>query len=372
MFPNGGWSQQSFSSHSPGGYTGSAFNISGWKTQLYGETFPREEMSDWLDNGIRHVRRLPNRHVLETGCGTGWYCIGWRLLPIPIALRIFLKPPLICSTIRSSRIKTYSMSRWTSKRRIIPCCISPTMIWLFSTRYSVFSNHAYLEKVLRLIGDTIAENGQAFIGDIRSESLLKAFHTSVELSRMPGDTSESLLKAAVDRGIFMDYELCVNPAFFMNLRAVHPRMTGVEILYKQSRYDNEMRRYRYDVVIYFDHIPDSWPCDRELVWGSKAPLNWRKWYLLRCITASGFPCSQTRTFCLNYININSFCMTPTRTGSFTISSAAAAACAAAGGLSKEQWRKMANTIGIIWNACGLPRYGFVLRSCFIRSCKVPN
>ncbi len=129
------------------------------------------------------------------------------------------------------------------------------MIWLFSTRYSIFPNHAYLEKVLRLIGDTIAENGQAFIGDIRSEPLLKAFHTSVELSRMPGDTSESLLKAAVDRGIFMDYELCVNPAFFMNLRAVHPRMTGVEILYKQSRYDNEMRRYRYDVVIYFDHIP---------------------------------------------------------------------------------------------------------------------
>ncbi len=47
------------------------FNISGWKKQLYGETFPREEMSDWLDNGIRHVRRLPNRMFLEIGCGTG-------------------------------------------------------------------------------------------------------------------------------------------------------------------------------------------------------------------------------------------------------------------------------------------------------------
>lgn len=70
-----------------------------------------------------------------------------------------------------------------------------------------FPNHAYLEKVLRLIGDTIAENGHALIGDIRSEPLLKAFHTSVELSRMPGDTSAPLLKAAVDRGIFMDYEL---------------------------------------------------------------------------------------------------------------------------------------------------------------------
>ncbi|MBC8544813.1 non-ribosomal peptide synthetase [Bianquea renquensis] len=365
---------KTYSSHESEDTQDQLFNISGWKSSYTGEAFSREEMSDWLDNGIRHVRRLPNRHVLEIGCGTG--LVLYRLAPSTDSYRA----SDISETAVAMLNDTISQDQNLQHVKVdVQAADNPLLyqslydMVILNSVIQYFPNHAYLEKVLRLIGDTIAENGHALIGDIRSEPLLKAFHTSVELSRMPGDTSAPLLKAAVDRGIFMDYELCVNPAFFMNLRDVHPRMAGVEILYKQSRYDNEMRRYRYDVVIYFDHIPDSWPCDKKLVWGQQSPAELEKMVssqMYNSIRLSHVPNTDVSPELYQYQQL---LYDSDEKRIVCDIHAAAARMRQQEAWSKEQWRKMAEHYGYhmecLWSGPDMDSYYDLV---FIRSCEIPN
>ncbi|XXX81466.1 amino acid adenylation domain-containing protein [Sorangium sp. So ce134] len=50
-------------------------------------------------------------------------------------------------------------------------------------------------------------------------------------------------------------ELCVSPAWFEALRAELPRVREVRVCLKHSPHDNEMTRYRYDVVLFCDDAP---------------------------------------------------------------------------------------------------------------------
>ncbi|WP_437759619.1 amino acid adenylation domain-containing protein [Sorangium sp. So ce1389] len=50
-------------------------------------------------------------------------------------------------------------------------------------------------------------------------------------------------------------ELCVSPAWFDALRAELPRVREVRVCLKHSPHDNEMTRYRYDVVLFCDEAP---------------------------------------------------------------------------------------------------------------------
>lgn len=350
------------------------FNISGWKSSYTGETFPREEMSDWLDNGIRHVQQLPNRHLLEIGCGTG--LVLYRLAPSVDSYRASdiseTAIDMLSHTIlRDQNLQHVKVEVQTADNPLL--YQTPYDMVILNSVIQYFPDHAYLEKVLRLIGDTIVENGHALIGDIRSEPLLKAFHTSVELSRMPGDTAAPLLKAAVDRGMLLDYELCVNPEFFMNIRAVHPRMAGVEILYKQSRYDNEMRRYRYDVVLYFDRIPDSRPCDKDLAWGLQSPAELEEMVSAQTydsIRLSHVPNMDVSPEIYQYQQL---LYAPDENRIVRDIHAAAARMRQQEAWSKEQWKEMAERYGYhmecLWSGPGMDSYYDLV---FIRSCEMPN
>jgi microcystin synthetase protein McyA len=350
------------------------FNISGWKSSYTGETFPREEMSDWLDNGIRHVQRLPNRHVLEIGCGTG--LVLHRLAPSVDSYRASdisetAVDMLNHSILRDQNLRHVKVEVQTADNPLL--YQSPYDMVILNSVIQYFPDHVYLEKVLRLIGDTIEENGHAFIGDIRSEPLLKAFHTSVELSRMPDDTAAPLLRAAVDRGVLLDYELCVNPEFFMNIRSVHPRIAGVEILYKQSRYDNEMRRYRYDVVLYYDCVPVSRPCDKELTWGPQSPAELEEiisTQMYGSIRISQVPNTDVSP---EFSQYEQLLYAPNENRMVSDIRAAAARMRQQEAWSKEKWKELAQRYGYhmecLWSGSGMDSYYDLV---YIRSCELPN
>lgn len=91
--------------------------------------------------------------------------------------------------------------------------------------------------------------GRLFIGDVRHKGLLNALHASVQLYRADGDMSISELRRRVETAAARDKELAVDPEFFVELAARHPRLTRAHIMPKLAPYDNELNRFRYGVTL---------------------------------------------------------------------------------------------------------------------------
>src|SRR5262249_45642549 len=91
--------------------------------------------------------------------------------------------------------------------------------------------------------------GRIFVGDVRNLGLLTAFHRSVQLEKADDDITVSELSHRVSQAVELDKELVIDPRFFSELAAKIPGIGAVQILLKRGRADNELTRYRYDVVL---------------------------------------------------------------------------------------------------------------------------
>src|SRR5579871_527749 len=136
----------------------------------------------------------------------------------------------------------------------------------------------YLLDVLSQAARVLKPAGHIFVGDLRSLPLLEAYHTSVQLFKTePATPFEDLrleglllkgllledLRRRVVQSVAQEEELVVDPALFRDLAKHWQRLGRVEIQPKTGAYDNELSRFRYDVVIKAgakEHIaePASW------------------------------------------------------------------------------------------------------------------
>src|SRR6202043_1691853 len=76
--------------------------------------------------------------------------------------------------------------------------------------------------------------------------LMRLFHTAVECGR---SADPLVVRAAAERSIAHEKELLVDPEFFAAAAGVFPDIERVDICLKRGRFQNELSRYRYDVVI---------------------------------------------------------------------------------------------------------------------------
>ncbi|HEX2091920.1 MAG TPA: amino acid adenylation domain-containing protein, partial [Longimicrobiaceae bacterium] len=118
-----------------------------------------------------------------------------------------------------------------------------------------FPGVEYLLRVLEGAAAAVRPGGRIFVGDVRSLPLLEAFHASVELARAPDGLPVERLRDRVRRGMMEEQELVVDPALFEALRARIPRVGRVEVQVKRGGYDNEVSRFRCDVVLHLDMDP---------------------------------------------------------------------------------------------------------------------
>ena len=113
-----------------------------------------------------------------------------------------------------------------------------------------FPDVDYLVAVLEQAIDLVPSGGRVFVGDIRHCGLLAAFHTSVQLVQTPARASTEQLRERIARAIAQEKELVIDPDFFQALCARLPRIGSLDISLKRGRSDNELTRYRYDVVLH--------------------------------------------------------------------------------------------------------------------------
>ncbi|HVR96916.1 MAG TPA: amino acid adenylation domain-containing protein, partial [Thermoanaerobaculia bacterium] len=229
---------------------GSGSEFTGWNSSYTGLPIPEEEMREWADAAVARILALRPRRVLEVGCGTG--ILLRRVAPhveryhgtdFSRAALDRLRPE---ADRLGATLEERAADDWSG---IEPGSFDLVVLNSVS---QYFPGVEYLVRVLRGAARVVAPSGAVFAGDVRSLPLLEDFALSVEQAIAPAGISDDELLHRVFRRVEEEEELVVDPALFHALAESTPAIRGAEVLGKSGRFDNEMTRFRYDVVLHID------------------------------------------------------------------------------------------------------------------------
>ena len=233
-----------------------AFNISGWISSYTGEPIPAEEMREWVDDAVDRILSLEPKRALEIGCGTG--LLLFNLAPHCVRYVGTDFSPAALSYVRQHLANDNNvvlLERRADDFRDIEPNSFDTVILNSVVQY--FPSVVYLLRVLEDAVRSTRSGGFVFVGDVRSLPLLEAFHTSVELAKAGDSLPPEELQQLVRKRVAEEEELILDPAFFAALKEHLPRVSHVEILPKRARVQNELTRFRYQVVIHVGELKEK-------------------------------------------------------------------------------------------------------------------
>ncbi len=250
------------------------FSISGWNSSYTGLPIPDAEMREWRDHTVASIAALTPRRVLEIGCGTG-------LVLFALADRCEEYWATDFSRAALAHVAEHSSPSELAKVRLLhrtaedfsglPAGTFDVIVLNSVVQY--FPNIDYLLRVLEGAVPLLAPGGSIFLGDVRSLPLLEAFHVSVEAQRAAPSIPIDRLRQRVRRRMLQEQELVIDPALFGAIAARIPGLMA-EVRPKRGRSDNELTRFRYDVLL------------RTGVPGEPIPRRWMDWTPGRSLLAS--------------------------------------------------------------------------------------
>ena len=226
------------------------FNIAGWHSSYTGLPIPAIEMREWVDYTVEQILALQPQRVLEIGCGTGLllsniasHCQRYWGTDFSAEVLSYLQqtPQLK----EASHIKL--LHRTADNFEGIEAVAFDAIVINSVIQY--FPSIDYLLRVLEGAIKAVKPGGFIFAGDLRSFPLLETFHTSVELARADACLSRIQLQQRVQQSLAKEQELVIDPAFFTALKHQWPQITEVRIQPKRGRYENELTKFRYDVIL---------------------------------------------------------------------------------------------------------------------------
>jgi amino acid adenylation domain-containing protein/non-ribosomal peptide synthase protein (TIGR01720 family) len=230
---------------------GATFQIHGWKSSYTGQDIPASEMREWVERTVERIASLGARSILEVGCGTG--LLLFRLAPgceryvgvdFSKDALAHVRSNLDRPELRGCKIELLHGEADRAAALVegeVDCVVINSVA-------QYFPNASYLLDVLRSVRARVRSGGTIFLGDLRNLALLDAFGADVELARGSGASAAELAARARLR-VVEETELLVDPRFFERVPALVPGVSRAEVLVKRGAYDNELSRYRYDVVM---------------------------------------------------------------------------------------------------------------------------
>lgn len=244
------------------------FDIVGWNSSYTGEPIPAAQMRQWVAEQVGKLRELRPRRVVEIGCGTG--LLLTRLAPLcesylgldfseavltQLGRYIARRDDLAHVVLRQAHADDLSFVADESVDLVVINSVA-----------QYFPSIDYLLDVLAGAARVTRAGGHVFVGDVRNLQLLDAYHASVQLHKAPQDQHIEELRGKVAAAKRQEEELLVDPDLFAELGKRWARVGRVELSPKLAAYDNELSRFRYDVVLRIG--------EREAV---AAPRRWLGW-----------------------------------------------------------------------------------------------
>ncbi|MBY6244068.1 non-ribosomal peptide synthetase, partial [Methylosinus sp. Sm6] len=224
----------------------------GWNSSYTGKSIAEAEMREWLDCTIERIRALNAPRILEIGCGSG--LLLRRLAPNCESYCGTDISPSALAKVQNWVDRQYLLGRveLMQKAAIDFEGIEPGSVdmVILNSVAQYFPDINYFVRVIEQAVEAVSPRGYVFVGDIRHFRLLTMFHSAVQFAQAPKGLSFKQLKARIAKAVAQERELTVDPEFFRAMQDYLPQICDVEILLKKGRADNELTRYRYDVVLH--------------------------------------------------------------------------------------------------------------------------
>ncbi|WP_328929087.1 non-ribosomal peptide synthase/polyketide synthase [Streptomyces sp. NBC_00190] len=227
-----------------------------WTSSYDGSPIPLAEMHAWRASAVGEILRLRPRRVLELGVGNG--LILSQVAPHCTA---YWGTDFSSSAIDSLRARIEDHAQELPGRvelraqpaddtSGLPGDFFDTIVVNSVAQY--FPSADYLTDVIRKALALLVPGGTLYLGDIRNLRLLRTMQAGVVRAGAEGtDTTDDLpaQRAQIDHKVTGEEELLLAPEFFTGLGRELADIGGVDIRLKRGAFDNELSRYRYEVII---------------------------------------------------------------------------------------------------------------------------
>ena len=240
------------------GVSGFGSDFRGWNSSYTDDPIPLEEMAEWRSATVDRIMALQPRRVLEIGAGS-----GLLLSQIAPQCERYVATDMSAVAIDNlGRSLEQLQIPWRDRVQLLtqPAHVTEGLprgyfdTVILNSVIQYFPNGGYLADLIDNAMDLLAPGGSLFIGDVRNHTLQGAFQTAVALARTtPADAAE--VRQRVHRAMVSEPELLLAPEFFTTWAADHPSVAGLDIQVKRGLADNELNRYRYDVVVHKTPTP---------------------------------------------------------------------------------------------------------------------
>jgi amino acid adenylation domain-containing protein/non-ribosomal peptide synthase protein (TIGR01720 family) len=234
----------------------SGFYIKGWESSYTGLHIPDEEVRSWMDQTVERISALQPTRVLEIGSGSGLmllrfapHCTQYYATDISQNALNIIQQQL--SKLGQDLSRVSFVQKGADDFTGMSTDTFDAVFIVSVAQY--FPSVDYLLKVLAGAVNVVEPGGFIFLGDVRNFSLLEAFHTSVQLHKAPDSLSLTNLQQRVQKQIFAEKQLVIDPAFFIALKQHLPKISHVEIHLERGHFHNELTKFRYDVIIHVGH-----------------------------------------------------------------------------------------------------------------------
>ena len=229
-----------------------SFHIGGWNDSYTGKDLEPEQVREWVEDTVERILDLQPQRLLEIGCGTGM--LLFRIAP---QCQHYYATDLSGEAIRylEKQLDNSELKSCVALRQTPADGLGEIVTESFDTAISnsviqFFPGINYLVEVIETAVNLVEPGGQIFLGDILSLPLLETFHTSVQLYQAPATLPVSQLKQRISDRLSREQRLIIDPQFFIALKDHLPQISHVEIQLKRGQYQNELTRFRYDVVLH--------------------------------------------------------------------------------------------------------------------------